>query len=360
MTKTSTSDKKQNLIEFCFEGECLQALQQFAHPSKSGDEKQVRTDLKRTSDLTIGNWSYTMSSETSTNKISAPIEPDLEEVFFYRIKRLDKKFQDFILLNFHQGGMFYSARQFLTFHLNSIGFVPNSSNGFRHHFICDFDNPNELIITEKFNITALDFVSDDNLLFKINVVDEEFSLVHLPQADKDKIHFLQEQITELFGNKASYQHKNLKLGKKFKDGDIRRQLLANSDKNVNLIEFSVKHVVTLDPKTPTEIKIKQLTKEDVKFKVPAELYELTATSEPEFSKLLSPSLQCVSSGFFKKPKLKSKLSEFTINNYQAFIIILFKILLNFCSPIILPEKASSLTKGLSTEAENSFAYRMLA
>lgn len=67
MTKTSTSVKKQNLIEFCFEGECLEALQRVAHPSKSGGEKQVRTDLKRTTDLTIVNWSYTMSSETSTN-----------------------------------------------------------------------------------------------------------------------------------------------------------------------------------------------------------------------------------------------------------------------------------------------------
>lgn len=59
--------------------------------------------------------------------------------------------------------MFYAARQFLTFHLNSKGFHPKE---FRHHFICDFDNSEESVITEKFNITSLGFVSCDNLFFR--------------------------------------------------------------------------------------------------------------------------------------------------------------------------------------------------
>ena len=359
MTKTSTLNKKQNLIELCFEGECLEALQRMAHPSQSGDEQQVRVDLKRASDLTIGDWSYTKSSESAATKTNAPIEPDIEEVFFNRIERLDEKFKDFILLNFHQGGMFYAARQFLTFHLRSLGFSPASDDGFRHHLLCDFDNSDEIVITEKFNISALKFIDDDSLLFKVIVEDEKFACVFLEQADKDKIRFLQERITELFTNNASNQHENLKLQKKLIGEDIINQL-SNSEKNVNLLEFSVKHVVKLDPSAPMGIKIKQLTKEDVKFKVQAELYGLTATSEPEFSKLLSPNLECDSSGFFKKPKFKSKVSEFIINNYQDFIIILLKILLNFCSPIIVSEKTSFSSPGLPTEPQISFACRMRA
>lgn len=355
--KTSASHNK-NLIKLSIEGECLQALQKFVHPSKSGGEEQVRADLKRTYDLTIGNWSYQLSSDNSASKANAQIEPDQEEVFFNSIKRLDKKFQDFILLNFHQGGMFYAARQFLTFHLNSLGFVPKK---FRHHFICDFDNSEELVITEKFNITALDFVSDPSLLFKVIVEDEKFVFIDLEQADKDKIRFLQEEITELFGNKTSCQHKNLKLEKKVNGEDVKTQLLYNSDEKVNLLELSVKHTLKLDPIASTGIEIKQLSKQDVEFKVQADFYALNSpTTEPEFAKLLSPNLQCVSSGFFKKTNLKTKISEIIINNYQDFIIILLKILLNFCSPIVLPEKNPALIQAPATDPQNSFAYRMRA
>lgn len=110
------------------------------------------------------------SERSSTIKTSARIESNLEEVFFNRIKSLDKKFQDIILLNFHQGGMFYAARQFLTYHLNLLGFKPNS----KHHIICDFDNSEELVITEKFSVTALDFIPEDWLLSKIFSKDGEF------------------------------------------------------------------------------------------------------------------------------------------------------------------------------------------
>lgn len=53
MTKTSISDKKQNLIGFCFEEECLRALQRVAHPISDGED-QVIIDLKRASGLTYG------------------------------------------------------------------------------------------------------------------------------------------------------------------------------------------------------------------------------------------------------------------------------------------------------------------
>lgn len=186
-----------------------------------------------------------------------------------------------------------------------------------------------------------------------------FFSINFEQTEKDKIFYFQEYIMKLLDDKASLSCQQASLYLEEKDEQIR--LASNSNKNENLIEFSVKHTLKLDPSAPTGIRIKQLSKEDVEFKVQAELYGLnSAASEPEFSKLLSPNLRCVSSGFFKKPKLKSKLSEFIINNCQDFILILFKILLNFCSPIVFFEKASYLAQTESYESQNSFAYRMRA
>ncbi|WP_342227567.1 hypothetical protein [Rickettsiella endosymbiont of Rhagonycha lignosa] len=62
MTKIPTSENK--LIELSFEGECLQALQRFAHADNTGSKSQVGQDLKRIHGLTVkddelGEWSYT-------------------------------------------------------------------------------------------------------------------------------------------------------------------------------------------------------------------------------------------------------------------------------------------------------------
>jgi hypothetical protein len=361
--KIPKSEKK--LIELSFEGECLQELQRFAHSSKSGDERQVRVDLQRTYGLTIGKWHYEQPSKRgSVIKTSGLIEPNPDEVFFYRIKSLDKKFQDFILLNFHQGGMFYAARQFLTFHLNSLGFMPNSKDGHRHHFICDFGNSDELVITEKFNVTALDFISNTELLYKVIAKDEEFSCINLNQVDKDKILYFQENLMKLLGDKVSpnYQQANLRLEKKFKDENEKTQLVFNSDENANLIEFTVKHTLKLDPISPMGIKIKELSKEDISFKVQAELYEFSSeTSKAEFSKLLSPNLPCVSSGFFARPKFGSKLKDLMLNTYREFILLLLNIIFKLIeSPI--PAKTSFLSPQphQSNESQNNFAYRMRA
>jgi hypothetical protein len=43
------------------------------------------------------------------------------------MESLNEKFKKFILSNFHQAGMLYGARQFLTLHLNAIGFIPSST-----------------------------------------------------------------------------------------------------------------------------------------------------------------------------------------------------------------------------------------
>lgn len=344
------------LIEVSFEDKDLKTLQGFAYPSESGNEEQVRLDIRRTHALTIGKWYHEMRSESSfAIKTSAGIEPDPEEVFFNKIKSLDKKIQDFILLNFHQGGMFYAARQFLTFHLNILGFKPDS----KHHIICDFDNSEELVITEKFSIAALDFIPKDWLLSKVISKDGKLFPINFEQTEKDKILYFQEHIMKLLDDKVFSNCQQASLYLEKKDEQIR--LASSTNKNENLIEFSVKHTLKLDPTSPTPIKIKRLSKEDVEFKVQAELYGLSSTSsEPQFFKLLSPNLSCVSPGFFKKPKLKSKLREFIINNYQDFILILFKILLNFSSPIVLPEKAPSFMQVSSTDPQNNFAQKMRA
>lgn len=361
MTKISKSGEE--LVELSFGGECLQELLQFSHSSKSGDERQVKVDLQRTYGLTIGKWHYERPSKRgSAIKTSGLIEANPDEVFFYRIKSLDKKFQDFILLNFHQGGMFYAARQFLTFHLNSLGFMPNSIDGHRHHFICDFDNSDELVITEKFNVTALDFISNTELLYKVTAKDGEFSCINLNQVDKDKILYFQENLMKLLGDKVSsnYQQANLRLEKKFKDKNEKIQLVFNSDENVNLIEFTVKHTLKLDPTSPMGIKIKELSEEDVSFKVQAELYEFSSEiSKPEFSKLLSPNLPCVSSAFFAKPKFGSKLKVLMLNTYREFIVLLLNIIFKLiASPIPVKNTFLSVQPPQPDESKNYFAYRM--
>ncbi|HEY2566446.1 MAG TPA: hypothetical protein VGH95_01880 [Candidatus Aquirickettsiella sp.] len=161
---------KKELIDLSFEGECLETLRRFAYPSKSEDEKQVRNDLKRLYSLTIknktGEWSCKRPSEGSTIKTSG-IEPDLDEVFFNMMESLNEKFKKFILSNFHQAEMLYGARQFLTLHLNAIGFIPSSTGGFEHGFTFDSTNSEELVVTENFSITVLDFISDGMSLFKV-------------------------------------------------------------------------------------------------------------------------------------------------------------------------------------------------
>lgn len=52
-----------------------------AHPSKSDGEDQVIIGLKRTSDLTIGDWTYTMLFESSATKTSVPIESAKRSIF---------------------------------------------------------------------------------------------------------------------------------------------------------------------------------------------------------------------------------------------------------------------------------------
>lgn len=113
----------------------------------TGSKSQVGQDLKRIHGLTVkddelGEWSYTQINLDKNTQFpeKKPIEPDPDEFFFSRIKNLDEKFQEFILLNFHQGGMFYSARRFLEFHLNSLGFAPSTSDGSRHHIVCEFSS----------------------------------------------------------------------------------------------------------------------------------------------------------------------------------------------------------------------------
>ncbi|MGC1854810.1 MAG: hypothetical protein WA659_05515 [Candidatus Aquirickettsiella sp.] len=161
-----------NMIEFSFEGECLETLRKFVHSSDIGGREQVARDLKRIFALTVkdesGEWSYVrpsaqmdVSNEATqaSERQAIMIEPDPDEFFLSRIESLDKRFQDLLLQNFHQGGMFYSARTFLTVSLLALGFLPSVDQGHKHHIICEF-SPEKLVITENFKVVKLDFVPE--------------------------------------------------------------------------------------------------------------------------------------------------------------------------------------------------------
>jgi|GEM_PF-2975212 len=67
---------------------------------------------------------------------------------------------------------------------------------------------------------------------------------------------------------------------------------------VSLIEFTVKHTITLDSESK-EIRAKKLSKENIGFTVQSELFDFSSkTLFPEFSKLLTPDLPWTSPGFF--------------------------------------------------------------
>lgn len=343
------------LKELILEEDFLEVLQSFIYPSKSGDERQVKVDLQRMYGLTIKDelteWTYIKSFEGSAIKTPARIDPDPDEVFFSRIKSLDKKFQDFILLNFHQGGMFYAAKQFLTFNFIPLGFIPSSTEGSKHHITFDFTNSEELVIKENFSITALDFIENTSS-FKVIPKDGEFRTIDLEQYDKDKIFYLQEYIMEsLCGVSSNYQQAKLQLEKNSETKKTR--LSFNSDENINLIEFTLKYTLRLDPASANGITVNDLSKEDISFKVQEGLYDISSqTSNPEFAKLLSPNLQCVSFGFFAKPKFTNKLNELILNSYRGFILILLN--------IIFKLKASFFASTEPSESQKNFVNRMHA
>ena len=92
------------------------------------------------------------------------------------------------------------------------------------------------------------------------------------------------------------------------------------------------------------------------------LYAVSSqTSNPEFAKLLSPNLQCVSFDFFAKPKFTSKLNELILNSYRGFILILLNIIFKLTiAPIVLPEKAPFSAPTELSESLNNFSNRMRA
>ncbi|HEY2566447.1 MAG TPA: hypothetical protein VGH95_01885 [Candidatus Aquirickettsiella sp.] len=69
------------------------------------------------------------------------------------------------------------------------------------------------------------------------------------------------------GDKAysNYQQAKLQLEKNSKTKKTR--LSFNSDENKNLIEFTVKYTLRLNPASPNGIIVKELSKEDIRFKV---------------------------------------------------------------------------------------------
>lgn len=348
----SNSTSESNLLELSFEGECLKTLQEFVHPKKNEtylnetyledkSKEQVGIDLERIYCLTIkdqlGEQVYeipSVSSEVDDKTRDSIIQTAKEKRkhdFFNKIEGLDKKLYQLFLENFHQGGMFYAARQFLTFHLNSLGFTPISN---KHHIVCEF-SPEKIVITENFSITTLESLSSD-MLFKLIIQKGEYAPINLERSEREKVAYFQEHIIKSMGEKNSSDHQ-LKL----KENSQKKvfQLAFNSEQETSLIEFTVKHTISLDPESK-EVRIKELSKEDVSFKVQTQLYNLSSeTSKPEFSKFLRP-----------KPEL---------NSFREFILLLFNLLYNLFFPPI-PAETPLSSQNKSNEPENNFACGMRA
>lgn len=361
------------MIELSFEDECLTALQSFAHPSNIGGEEQVAMDLKRIYALTIkdelGEWSYLKSSvsigadvnpeiQTSPRR-SVTIEPDPDEFFLARIKSTSKKIQDFLLMNFHQGGMFYSGRSFLTTSLLGLGFVPSVDEGHKHHISCEFSSE-KLVITENFEIIKLDFLPEP--IMKI-VCSENGKLksLDLEESEKNKIAYFQEYVRKLLSDKISTGQG--KTDWELKEGSKNEvfHLFSNSEQNANLIEFTVKHTIALDPDSQ-KVDIKKLSKEDVSLKVQRQLYELSSGSaQPEFRKFLYPELKYALPRLFENPRTKSKVKNLILNSYREFMLLLFNIVFHLISSSI-PAKNTFLSPQLhqSDESEKRFINGMRA
>lgn len=348
---------KNNLLKLSFEGKCLNDLQRFVSRDGTGDKSQVEKDLKRIHGLTIKGeskeWSYTRetdSDETTQLPKKKLIEPDPDEVFFHRINSLDAKFKDTLLLHFHQGGMFFAARQFLEFDLNSKGFAPPSVDGSRHHIACDF-SPRQMIITEKFSVSKLIFLPEEsNSKF---YCDEkgEFGSCNLEESEQEKKIYFQNHIKEKLN---SDQEVELSLTQEAEPFQL-------SSAGQDLIEFTVKHTITLDPESK-EIIVKKLSKEDVTLKVLLPILSLTSkTPNLEFSKLLTPELRYVLVDF-EKPRSENKVKELILNSYQELIILLLNIIFYLISQSPIPEKKALLSsQALESDGlENNFANRMRA
>ncbi|WP_342147483.1 hypothetical protein [Rickettsiella endosymbiont of Aleochara curtula] len=361
----------EDMIELSFDDECLAALQSFAHPSNIGGEAQVAMDLKRIYALTIkdesGEWSYVKASpptvaegnlETRTShRKSITIEPDPDEFFLARIKSTDKEIQDFLLLNFHQGGMFYGGRTFLTTSLLGLGFVPSVDEGHKHHITCEFSSE-KLVITENFKIIKLDFLPEPIVKIACSK-DGELKSLALEEAEKNKIAYFQEFIRKLLSDKISTDRGKTDLQLEEESKNEVFQLFFNSEQAANLIEFTVKHTVVLNSESKG-IETKKLSKEDVSLKVQRQLYELSSrSSHPEFSKFLSPELRYALPKLFENPRTKSKVKNLILNSYREFMLLLFNIVFYLISSSI-PAKTSFLPPQphQSDESPDVFAYRM--
>lgn len=351
---------KGQLLELSFETEWLNALQEFAYPSLVEDRVQVVEDLKRMYGLTIkdesGEWSYikqaqNFNTDAQLSQRKTGIGPDPDEVFLFRIGKLNKKFKRLLLQNFHQGGMFYTARQFLTFHINSLGFTPNVNQGHKHHIICEFGSE-KLVVTEKFSVTKLGFLPVD-MLQKVFAQAGELLSFDLDPSEKEKIVYIQNYIRTKLG-----ENNRQKIGLRPIDQKA-MPFVFGAEQGENLIEFTVKHTITLDPKS-MEINIKKLSEEDVSFKIQSQFHDLhPKSSKLTFSKLLSLDFPCALPSFFEKSH-RNKMNELILKAYRDFILILFNIIIHLISsPIVIPQKKTFLFSSVEVyEPQNSFPYRM--
>lgn len=311
------------MLELNFEENCLQKLRSFVCWDYVGNKEQTVMDIRRVDVFTVKDqsegteWSY-VKKETESQILGRQrmVEPDPAEVFFFRIQNLDSKLRDFIADYFHQGGIFFSARAFLAYHINSLGFKLGSEHQ-EHHLACEL-NPERLVVEEKFFVKKLTSIPPD-MVQKIISENGKLSGESLSQAERENITYFQQYIKGLLTcGKFSTE---IRLEKGPLNGELQ---IAPSDSCSNLIEFTVKHTIYSDPKASQGIKIKELSKEDVKVRTQPQLYALGSTiGHPAvFARLLLPDLSCVPYTLFKKPTLESRINHLI----GRFLLLLLQML----------------------------------
>lgn len=346
------------MLEIPFTEELCKQLQLFRQSSRISNEQQVNLDLKRLSSLEIKDesgdivWRLDNIAQSLDN-----LNQDPGVVFFDKIKGFDSKLQDFIARHFHQGGMLFNGRTFLSCYINSLGFQVNGD----HHFVFEFI-PEGLIVKEIFVLKKLTFLPLEGI-FKTIPKDGELSFDFLKDDDKEKIAFFREQIenslearSNSFGGVKGSEirlEENPNTSKYLHMVEIPHGYGKDGKESASLIEFTLKNTIVMDPVT-RDIKLENLSKEGIVLKVQSDLYGLSSLNvgNLDFSKFLTPELPLSipkEPMFFTKPRFKSSIHNIVLNSYREFILLLFNIIFNLIV---------SLQPRHSNDPQNNFSQKM--
>lgn len=362
---TMTENNSNNMIEVSFEDELCEQLQSFRYSSCNADKYQVCLDLQRISSLEIKEKSVVTKIKplydqngTTINQSQEILSQELNKAFFDKLKGLDDNLQHFVAQHFHQGGILFNGRSFLSYHINALGFQVNGE----HKFVFEI-NYKDLIVEETFTIEALTFLPLSGVL-KIVSKDSELAAESLTNDEKERILFFTEYIKSSLGISENQSTEGLRIRLGINPHSAEYLYMPGT----SLIEFTVRHEIIVDSKEPKGIILKDLSKKDVKLRVQSDLYGLSSLNidKPRSFKLLCPELPLSipdpkSSIFFSKPTLKSKINNLALNTYREFILLLLNIIFNLISsPIPVKSPFLGSHQPRSNESNNSFAYRMRA